>query len=385
MALLLLLLSALFGLGFLIIRLGPTQFPLRIFCTFYRIRRIVLWVTLAGGVAVLIFAGFPTGGWILVGLQVIFLLVDVITDESRIFRAVENPEFEEDARKSTLDPSAPVLVLEVEGEARAYPMTYVAHHEVINDRIGGKRVVVSFCNQCNVVLSYDATGYARTGGFSTASQYRGNLVMTDGDTHTIWQQITGESLAGTLHPSTLPPVLSRMLPWSEARGEYPGVKLAKTTAGERLPFSLRFFPWERLQRSNYTLGLRQRDRRLPARTPVLGVERIGGSLVYLKEEVAARGWIRNDEVHLLLAVVQGCASGFMTEVDGRARPLTAQGGKITDMDTGSVWNLRGEGLTGPLKTHKLVVWPIHDVFWFAWSDRHTLTLIERVEAEAHRG
>jgi hypothetical protein len=336
-------------------------------------------------VAVFIMAGFPTGGWILVGLQVIFLLVDVITDESRIFRAVEDPEFEEDAGMSTLDPSAPVVVLEVEGEARAYPMTYVAHREVINDRIRGTRVVVSFCNQCNVVLSYDATNYARQRGFSTASQYRGNLVMEDGDTHTIWQQVTGESLAGRLHPSTLPPLLSRMMPWSEARGQYPGVKLAKTTAKERLPFSLRFFPWERLQRSNYTLGLHQRDRRLPARTPVLGVERIGGSLVYLKDEVAARSWVRNDELHLLLVVAGGCANGFLTEVDGLARKLTAQGDRITDEETGSAWNLRGRGLSGPLQEYALVPWPIRDQFWFAWADRHSLTLIARVEAEPGGG
>jgi len=346
---------------------------------------VVLWAALAGGAALFITAGFPTGGWILVGLQAVFLLVDVITDESRIFRAVENPELEENAGRSTLDLSAPVVVLEVGEEARAYPMTYVAHHEVINDRILGKRVVVSFCNQCNVVLSYDATNLARQRGFSTASQYRGNLVMKDGDTHTIWQQVTGESLAGRLHPSTLPPLLSRMMPWSEARSQYPGVRLARTTAKERLPFSLRFFPWERLQRSNYTLGLRRRDRRLPARTPVLGVERIGGSLVYLKDEVAARRWVRNDEVHLLLVMVRGCANGFLTEVDGLARKLKARGDRITDEETGSAWNLRGHGLAGPLKEHALVVWPIHDQFWFAWADRHMLTAIVRVEAEARGG
>jgi hypothetical protein len=359
----------------------PMQSPIRIFYTFLRLRRWVLGTALVSGVAVFIFAGLPTGGWILIGLLVLFLLIDYITDEGRIYRAVRAPEFEEDSTKSTLDPKAPVIVVEVEEDVHAYPLTYVAHREIINDSLGGRKVIVSFCNQCNSAISYDTTDYSRKRGFAVASEYRGNQVMKDLDTHTIWQQITGETLAGGRHPSRLPVLFSRMLPWGEARRLFPQIRLAKTTAKERLPYTLRFFPWQRLQRSNYILGLRQRDKRLPARARVLGIERIGGDLAYLKDEVTGRGWIRNDDVRLLIVMVGECANGFFTEVDGLPRDLLVREDRVIDKETGSVWNLRGKGLAGPLKEHDLVAWQVHDQFWYAWSDCHRLTKLVRIEAQ----
>ncbi len=277
--------------------------------------------------------------------------------------------------ESALDQKAPVVVLEFDGDARAYPLTCVAHHEIINDKIGERKVVVSFCNQCNAPLSYDTTNYSHRRGFAIASEYRGNMVMKDVDTHTIWQQITGESLGGRLHPSKLAVLFTQVLPWGEVQHLFPQIRLAATTTKERLPFNLRFFPWNRLQRSNYILGLRQRDPRLPARTRVLGIERIGGDLVYLKDEVAKKGWVRNDEIHLLIDMVGECADGFLAEVDGQPRELAVQDSKIVDTGTGSSWDLRGRGLAGPLGKYNLVNWPIRDQFWFAWSEHHRLSRI----------
>ncbi len=145
-----------------------------------------------------------------------------------------------------------------------------------------------------------------------------------------------------------------------------------------MPFNLRFFPWNQLQRSNYTLGLHQRDRRLPARTRVLGIERIGGDLVYLKDEVAKRGWIRNDEVRLLIGMIGECASGFLAEADGQPREFIVQDSRIVDKDTGSIWDFRGRGLAGPLIEYNLITWPISDQFWFAWSEHHRLSRIVHV-------
>ncbi len=373
--------SAFFGLGFLTIRFLPLRFPIRIFYIFYRLRRPVLEAALLGGVVVFILAESPTEGWLMIGLQGLILLLDLISDEARICSAVQVPEFEGDPSRSELDLKAPVVLLVVDKDSRAYPLTYVAHHEVINESIGGKKVVISFCNQCNAVMAYDVTDYSHKSGFAIASEYGGNAVMKDLDTHTIWQQVTGESLAGSLHPSRLQPLSFQMMPWCDAQRLIPEVKLAKTTAKERLPFSLKFFPWSRLQRSNYILGLRQRDRRLPARTHVLGIQRIGGDVAYLKDEVARKGWVRNDDIGLLLVINGGCVSGFLTEVDGHPRELVVENERILDKNTSSAWNLRGRGLSGPLSGRDLVVWRVHDQFWFAWSEHHRLTRVIRMESD----
>ncbi len=372
-------LSALFGLGFFVIRVMPRELPFRVFYAFLRLRRLVPATTLVLSIVVFVLDGLPVVAWSLLGLQAAILLVDYISYEPRLFRAIEAPEFEEDPIRSTLDPGALVVVLEVGGDGRAYPLTYVAHHEIINDTVGGRKVVLTFCNLCNTAMAFDVTSFSSRRGFEVVAEYRGNMILQDLDTHTIWQQITGASLTGRRHPSQLPLLPARLLPWSEARRLLPPLKLAKTTREDRLPFDIWFLPWARLQKSNYVLGLRPRDRRLPARTRVVGLERIGGHVAYLADELARRGWVRNDEVHLLIVMTGAWAIGFLTEVDGFPRELRVQEGRIVDDGSGSSWDREGHGLQGPLSARKLVVWPTHEVFWFGWSEFHPLTRILRLE------
>ncbi len=378
----LLLCSAFFGLGFFVLRVIPRELPFPVFYTFLRLRRLVPASALGIGVAAFVLAGLPMEGWIFIGLQGVIVLVDTISYEPRLFQAVRAPLFEEDPARTVLDPEALVVLLEVEGDAHAYPLTYVAHHEIVNDTVGGKEVVLSFCNLCNSAIAFDVTGFAARRGFEVVSEYRGNMILQDLDTHTIWQQFTGESLTGRRHPSKLPLLPSHTMPWSEVRSRFPGVRLAKTTAKDRLPFDIWFLPWSRIQRSGYLLGLRQHDTRLKARTRVIGIERIGGHLAYVADEVAQRGWIRNDELHLLLAMTGTHALGFLTEVEGSPRRLTVQGGRILDEGSGTFWDREGRGLEGSLSAHRLVVWPTHESFWFAWSEFHRMTTIIRLDDRA---
>ncbi len=378
----LLALSAVFGLGFFLIRVIPRELPFRVFYPFLRLRRLVPLTTLLLTIATAILAGLPWEAWIFIGLQALIFLVDYISYEPRLFRAVKAPEFEADPASTTLDPGALVVILEVGGEGRAYPLTYVAHHEVINDTIGGRRVALSFCNMCNTAIPFDVTDWAGPRGFEVVAEYRGNMILQDLDTHTIWQQITGESLTGRRHPSKLPILPCQILNWGEARFRFPQIRLAKTTSQDRRPFDIWFLPWARLQRSSYILGLRQRDGRLSARTRVIGIERIGGHVAYLTEELARRGWIRNDELHLLIVMTGDWAHGFLTEVEGRARKMSVQQGRIVDEESGSAWDMKGRGLSGTLSGSKLVVWPTHEGYWFGWSEFHRLTSIIRVEDRA---
>ncbi|MGH7452259.1 MAG: DUF3179 domain-containing (seleno)protein, partial [bacterium] len=41
--------------------------------------------------------------------------------------------------------------------------------------------------------------------------------------------------------------------------------------------------------------------------------------------------------------------------------------QMTDNETGSVWNIKGEALSGPLAGAKLSPIPAYNAFWFAWA------------------
>lgn len=57
--------------------------------------------------------------------------------------AIDAPVFESIADARTwMDSLSPVITLEVDGEARAYPMAILTWHEIVNDTLGGVPVTV---------------------------------------------------------------------------------------------------------------------------------------------------------------------------------------------------------------------------------------------------
>jgi len=49
----------------------------------------------------------------------------------------------------------PVLAIEIDGEARAYPIQIMTWHEIVNDTIAGIPVAISYCPLCNPTSAYE--------------------------------------------------------------------------------------------------------------------------------------------------------------------------------------------------------------------------------------
>jgi len=64
----------------------------------------------------------------------------------------------------------------------------------------------------------------------------------------------------------------------------------------------------------------------------------------------------------------GTTGVFLPTVDDQVLTFTAIGdGTFEDQETGSVWDILGEAIAGPLAGTRLVSLPHHDTFWFAWA------------------
>ena len=71
----------------------------------------------------------------------------------------------------------PVISLEINGEAKAYPLQILTWHEIVNDELGGVPVTATFCPLCNSAIVFDRRldgvvhdfGVTRTGGCRAGS------------------------------------------------------------------------------------------------------------------------------------------------------------------------------------------------------------------------
>src|SRR5262245_56812694 len=59
------------------------------------------------------------------------------------------------AADAWLNPKEPVLGFRIGSDARAYPLQILVWHEIVNDVVCGRPVVVTFCPLCNAGLVFD--------------------------------------------------------------------------------------------------------------------------------------------------------------------------------------------------------------------------------------
>ena len=71
-------------------------------------------------------------------------------------RAIDRPKFMATNEAATwVGPKEPVLVVTRGDEARAYPLQILVWNELVNDRIGDRPILVSYCPLCNTAITFD--------------------------------------------------------------------------------------------------------------------------------------------------------------------------------------------------------------------------------------
>ncbi len=111
--------------------------------------------------------------------------------------SIDKPQFVALAKISDIAPTEPVVGLTVNGKSRAYPLTILIWHEIVNDVVGGVPVAVTFCPLCNAAVVFDRRVDDVTQEFGTTGKLRhSDLVMYDRQSESWWQQFTGEAIVG---------------------------------------------------------------------------------------------------------------------------------------------------------------------------------------------
>jgi len=137
--------------------------------------------------------------------------------------AMDQPASRPVAEETSLDPQEPVISLQLNGQARAWPLRYLIWHEIANDTLGGIPVAATFCPLCNAAIVFDRRLDGQVLDFGTTGNLRkSDLVMYDRQTESWWQQYTGEAIIGELAGKTLSVLPSRLESWAEFSTRHPG-------------------------------------------------------------------------------------------------------------------------------------------------------------------
>ena len=150
--------------------------------------------------------------------------------------SIDTPQFiDQAAAAAWLADNEPVIALEIDGDARAYPLQVITWHEIVNDTVGDVPVVVTFCPLCNSALVFDRRFQDDLFEFGVSGLLRNSdLIMYDRTTESLWQQFTGEGIVGDLAGEQLTFLPSSLVSFADFRDAFPeGVVLSRETGFNR--------------------------------------------------------------------------------------------------------------------------------------------------------
>lgn len=280
----------------------------------------------------------------------------------------------------------PVIAFELDGVARAYPLQIMIWHEIVNDEVHGRPVLVTFCPLCNLALVYDrhveGVGTLRFG--TTGNLRHSDLVMWDDATESWWQQATGEAIVGALTGTKLSPLPATIVSYAAFKATYPqGQVLSRETGYERPYGRNPYVGYDDVDQRPF-LFRGPIDGRLPPMLRVVVVHLGDETAVYpyteleqlrvIADEVSGQPVVVFWEPGAVSALDQsdiaasrtiGAAGVFVPLVDGQPLTFHVVDGQIRDQETGSVWNVLGLATEGPLAGTQLEPVVHGDYFWFA--------------------
>ncbi len=311
--------------------------------------------------------------------------------------AVDQPRFLAPAEVRTLADQEPVIALELDGDARAYPLEVLIWHEIVNDTVAGVPVAVTYCPLCNTAVVYDRRLEDRVLDFGTSGMlYNSALVMYDRQTESLWAHFTAEGLAGVLAGQELDTYPAQIVSWSSWRDAHPdGLVLSRDTGHRRDYGRNPYLGYDDVDRQPF-LFRGEVDGRLAAMERVVAIGRGTEPVAVRLDPLAEAGVIEVtvDGEPLTVWHLPGTGSA-LDDVDtargrdvgatGVFRPVAADGQELSfnrdgdtvvDDQTSSRWDIFGTATDGPLAGQQLEAVEHTDTFWFAWAAYQPDTRIE---------
>jgi hypothetical protein len=112
------------------------------------------------------------------------------------------------AAENKVDSQRLVIGVTHNGDAKAYPIQFLGYHHQVQDTIGGKPVIVTYCTVCRTGRVFEQSVNGRPEKFRLVGMDHFNAMFEDETTKSWWRQVSGEAITGKLKGQRLSEVLS---------------------------------------------------------------------------------------------------------------------------------------------------------------------------------
>lgn len=269
-----------------------------------------------------------------------------------------------------------VIGVEINGEAKAYPIQLIGYHHQVRDTVGGRPVMVTYCTVCRTGRVFSPVVQGRAEQFRLVGMDHFNAMFEDGTTGSWWRQATGEAVAGPRKGMVLEEIPSAQMALSAWLRMHPKTAILQSDS----LFRKEYAELADFDKGTIKSGLEKRDSlSWKDKSWVIGVVQGKEARAYDWNELIARQIIQDQlgGTPLLITLERDSTTFHVWDrrVNGTALRFERSGEppQIRDTGTGSIWDMDGVCVDGSLKGSRLNALPAYQEFWHSWKTFHPWT------------
>ena len=304
----------------------------------------------------------------------IFCMVNFKLRADKMFYQPENknlvPVGENKVAKDKL-----VVGVEINGEAKAYPIEIIGYHHQVQDTLAGESIMVTYCTVCRTGRVYSPFINGKKQTFRLVGMDHFNAMFEDNTTKSWWQQATGIAVTGELKGSALKEIPSQQMTLAAWLRAYPQSKILQADP----VFKAKYDSLAGFDKGTLESSLEKRDSgSWKMKSWVVGVAVPGASKAYDWNDLVKKQVIEDSLPNMPVTVyLENDSTSFHVwnrTLSGQSLHFIKDSAGLKDINTQSVWNEDGICIKGVLQGNRLKTIQASQEFWHAWENFHPGTV-----------
>lgn len=207
--------------------------------------------------------------------------------------SIDNPKFVPAEQASLINSNTQGIAISIKNTHRFYPYNILAWHEIVNDKINGKRILVTYCPLCQSGAVYDPKVKGERVEFGTSGKlWQSNLVMYDRKTDSHWSQVLGEAIKGEMTGTKLDKMPSDITKFGNWKNKYPQGEVLSTDTGYSRNYQ--YTPYADYHKNEGTyFPTKSDDDRLGKKESILGLKIDGQTKAYYSPTIKEKRQIKD--------------------------------------------------------------------------------------------
>ena len=146
--------------------------------------------------------------------------------------AISTPTMIEVTQADYLQAGDRVIGIEINGDARAYPIGILNWHEIVNDRVGGQAVAITYCPLCGTGVAFNALIDGKETEFGVSGLlYNSDVLLYDRNSESLWSQIMRQAISGDKVGQKLESLPIQHTTWQHWTTQFPNTLVMSDDTG----------------------------------------------------------------------------------------------------------------------------------------------------------